>query len=100
MNPARPRPPQSRGTRMMRDDADSLIALLGGLSAGEPGVARDARIKARCYRVLDRRRDVRPRAEASPTVFVRAALGTLTAVMCAYAVVAGMQALRLAMALL
>ena len=67
------------------DDADQLIALLGGLRALRPSPEREHRVRLKCHARLAPRR---PGARAADIA--------LAAVACAYALVAVAQAIRLA----
>lgn len=73
-------------------DSDAVLHSLARLSRVHPRVGRDARIRERCYRVLDGRVP-RTRRRSRP-VTSRIADVALTAVLCGYAIVALVQAFR------
>ena len=76
-------------------DFDPLLASLARLPPASPGAARDARIRERCYRVLDRQAAARVRVRARRPVMARVADMMLAATLCAYAAMALLEASRL-----
>jgi hypothetical protein len=81
---------------MTRDyEPDTLLLSLARLPSASPTAAGDQRIRARCHVALARRRAARQRAMRSKLVLARLADAALTAVLCAYAAGALVEAFRL-----
>jgi hypothetical protein len=76
-------------------EPDALLLSLARLPSASPTAAGDQRIRARCRVALARRRAARQRATRSKLVLARLADAALTAVLCAYAAVALVEAFRL-----
>lgn len=76
-------------------DFDPLLASLARLPPASPGAARAARIRERCYRVLDRQAAARAHERARRPVMARVADMMLAATLCAYAAMALLEASRL-----
>jgi hypothetical protein len=77
-------------------EQDPLIQVLAGLPASRPGVARDREIRARCHATLARHHARAEATRSMPGVLADAALAVL---LCGYAAIAILQAVRLIEAL-
>ncbi len=75
---------------------DTLLLSLACLPSASPSAERDARIRNRCHAALARQQIARARTSRSKAVVARVVDVALTAVLCAYAAVALLQAFRLA----
>ena len=73
-------------------DSDAVLHSLARLSRVQPRPGRDARIRERCFRVLDGR--VPRVGQRSRPTLARIADVALAAVLCGYAIVALVQAFR------
>jgi hypothetical protein len=76
-------------------DFDPLLGALARLPSALPSATRDARIRRRCHDVLDRQRAARARLRAPRPLMARVADVMIAATLCAYAVMALVEAFRL-----
>ena len=81
------------------DESDRLFLLLARLPSAVPDAERDARITRRCHAVLATQ--LPKQTHSLPSISLIAHVGNLalTAVLCAYAVVALLEAFRLTVAI-
>ena len=82
-----------------RDEPDLVFLSLTHLRSASPDAERDARIRSHCHAVLARRAGMRAQTSRSNAAITRLGSLALAAVLCAYAAVLLLEALRLKAAL-